>query len=139
MPRTRLGSHITTAGDEPEINMAPMIDMIFILLIFFLVTASFVRASGVEIDQPAAATAKVREEAGLVVGVAPDGGIYIEGRQVDLKSVRGLVEIFLVETPEGGIIISADRRTVTGRLVEVLDQCRLAGAEKVAVSAKRIE
>ena len=139
MLRTRLSGRALTEGEEPEINMAPMIDMIFILLIFFLVTASFVRTSGVEIDRPAAATAKVREEAGLVIGVAPDGGIYMDGRRVDLRSIRGLVEIFLMEAPEGGIIISADRRTVTGRLVEVLDQCRLAGAEKVAVSAKRIK
>ena len=123
--------------DDVEINMMPLIDMIFILLIFFLVTASFVRESGVEVNRPEAASAKAKEATGLVVGVTSDGAIFIDNQQVDLRQVRGLVEIFLTENKEGGVIIDADSASSTGRLVAVLDQCRLAGAENVAVSATK--
>lgn len=126
-------------GSDSEINMAPLIDMIFILLIFFLVTASFVRQSGVEIQRPEAVTAQMTENAGLMIGMTSDGRIFADRNEVDLRSIRGIVEIFLIENPGGGVLIEADRQSSTGRLVEILDQCRLAGAEKIAVSARRPE
>jgi len=126
-------------GGDVEINMMPLIDMIFILLIFFLVTASFVRESGVEVNRPEAATAEKKEAAGMVVGITEGGHIFIDGQQVDLRRVRGLVEIFLVENAQGGVILDADEACPTGRLVAVLDQCRLAGAENIAVAARRME
>ena len=126
-------------GGDVEINMMPLIDMIFILLIFFLVTASFVRESGVEVNRPEAATAEKKEAVGMVVGITRESHIFIDGRQVDLRRVRGLVEIFLVENAKGGVIIDADESCPTGRLVAVLDQCRLAGAENIAVAAGRKE
>ncbi|MGM0427425.1 MAG: ExbD/TolR family protein [Thermodesulfobacteriota bacterium] len=126
-------------GGDVEINMMPLIDMIFILLIFFLVTASFVRESGVEVNRPEAATAQKKEAAGMVVGLTPQGHIFINGQQVDLRRVRGLVEIFLVENAQGGVILDADESCPAGRLVAVLDQCRLAGAENIAVAARRLE
>ena len=126
-------------GGEVEINMMPLIDMIFILLIFFLVTASFVRESGVEVNRPEAATAEKKETAGMVVGVTREGHIFIDGQEGDLRRVRALVEIFLVENAKGGVIIDADESCPTGRLVAVLDQCRMAGAENIAVAAGRKE
>ncbi|MCF8083379.1 MAG: biopolymer transporter ExbD [Deltaproteobacteria bacterium] len=126
-------------GGDVEINMMPLIDMIFILLIFFLVTASFVRESGVEVNRPEAATAEKKETAGMVVGLTQQGRIFINGEQVDLRRVRGLVEIFLVEHAQGGVILDADESCPTGRLVAVLDQCRLAGAQNIAVAARRTE
>jgi biopolymer transport protein ExbD len=126
------------AGDV-EINMMPLIDMIFILLIFFLVTASFVRESGVEVNRPEAATAENKEAAGMVVGITREGHIFIDAQEVDLRRVRGLVEVFLVENAHGGVIIDADESCPTGRMVAVLDQCRLAGAENIAVAARRME
>jgi biopolymer transport protein ExbD len=126
------------AGDV-EINMMPLIDMIFILLIFFLVTASFVRESGVEVNRPEAATAQNKEAAGMVVGITQGGQVFIDGQEVDLRRVRGLVEVFLVENAHGGVIIDADESCPTGRMVAVLDQCRLAGAENIAVAARRRE
>jgi len=127
------------AGADVEINMMPLIDMIFILLIFFLVTASFVRESGVEVNRPEAATAQQKEAAGMLVGITQAGQIYIDGQEVDLRRVRGMAEIFLAENPQGGIILDADAACPTGRLVAVLDQCRMAGAENIAVAARRIE
>ena len=126
-------------GGDVEINMMPLIDMIFILLIFFLVTASFVRESGVEVNRPEAATARNKEAAGMVVAITREGRIVADGQTVDLRRVRGLVEIFLVENARGGVILDADAACPTGRLVAVLDQCRLAGAENIAVAARRIE
>lgn len=125
------------SDDDVEINMMPLIDMIFILLIFFLVTASFVRQSGVEVNRPEAATAQSREAVGMVVGITADGRIHIDSQETDLRRVRGLVEIFLMENADGGVIIDADGACPTARMVAVLDQCRLAGARDVAVSATR--
>ena len=119
---------------DAEINMAPLIDMIFILLIFFLVTASFVRESGLGIERPRAATAGPIDAAAFRISITTDGGIHIQKDLVDLRSVRGLVELYLIENPGGSVLIEADRHSTTGRLVMVLDQCRLAGADKIAVS-----
>ncbi len=121
--------------NDLEINMMPLIDMIFILLIFFLVTASFVRESGVEVNRPEAVTAQTKEAVGFIVGITEDGNVFMDNQKVDLRRVRGLVEIFLTENNEGGVIIDADGACPTSRLVAVLDQCRLAGAQNIAVSA----
>lgn len=135
--RGRLAGGLTAESGEPEINMAPLIDMVFILLIFFLVTTTFVRETGVEVDRPQAQTATRREQAGLLVGITASGEVYIEGRRVDMRSVRGLVERFLAETPEGGVVVVADKASPAGRVIEALDQARLAGADKVAVAARK--
>ena len=86
-----------------EMNMAPLIGMIFILLIFFIVTTSFVKEAGVEVKRPNARTAVRQEEAGLIVGVTKEGTIYIEGRPVDIRSVRTYMERFLAEHPGGSV------------------------------------
>ncbi len=134
---SRTGLDDPLANDDVEINMMPLIDMIFILLIFFLVTASFVRESGITVNRPEAATAQSKEAIGLVVGVTEEGKVYIDNQETDLRRVRGLVEVFLTENPDGGVIIDADGGCPTARTVAVLDQCRLAGAKDVAVSATR--
>lgn len=138
----RIGGNTAFSGSaddrgDVEINMMPLIDMTFILLIFFLVTASFVRESGVEVNRPEAVTAEKKEAIGMVVGVTQDGRIYIDNREVDLRRVRGLVEVFLAENDDGGVIIDTDTSCVAGRMIAVLDQCRLAGATNIAVSAKK--
>jgi len=129
-----LGSMNKQDSGDAEINMAPLIDMVFILLIFFLVTATFVRESGVEIQRPEAASTQKKDAAGILIGVTQDGGIYIDKNMVDLRSVRGIVEQFLLENPSGAVIIEADRHSMTGQMIQVLDQCRMAGAENIAVS-----
>ena len=122
---------------DAEINMMPLIDMIFILLIFFLVTASFVKESGVEVNRPEAVTAETKEAVGMVVGIASDGRVFIDHQEVDVRRVRSLVEIFMAENLDGGIIIDADSACTAGRMVAVLDQCRMAGAKNISVSARR--
>lgn len=135
--RGRLAANLEAESNEPEINMAPLIDMVFILLIFFLVTTSFVRQSGVKVDRPRAATAAVRQKQAFMVGLDRTGRIFVDHRQVGLESVRGLVERYLAGEPGGAVIIAADKKSRTGRVIQVLDQCRLAGAKDVAVAARR--
>ncbi|ADK85656.1 Biopolymer transport protein ExbD/TolR [Desulfarculus baarsii DSM 2075] len=131
----RFGSE--SINEEAQIDMAPLIDMVFILLIFFLVTTSFVREAGVDVQRPTASTATTREKAAMMVAVDKQGRIFIDRRQVDVRSVRGLVERYLAEDPGGGVVIIADRDSNTGGVIEVLDQCRLAGAKNVSVAANR--
>jgi len=127
------------SGAGVEINMAPLIDMVFLLLIFFAVTTSFVKEAGIDVQRASAATAEVRERGSILIGVSPDGDVFMEGKKVDVRSVRGLVERALAEDPQSGVVVVADKRSMTGAVVKVMDQCRLAGAKNVSLAAKREE
>ena len=124
-------------GDSVDINMSPLIDMVFLLLIFFVVTTSFVKESGIEVSRSTASTAEVKEKATVMIGVTDTGEVYMEGKKVDVRSVRGLVERALVENPEAGVIVVADKGSQTGDVVKVMDQCRLANAKSVSLAARR--
>ena len=124
-------------GDKVDINMGPLVDMVFLLLIFFVVTTSFVRESGIDVQRSTAATAEVKAKGNIMIGVSPEGDVYYEGRKVDVRSVRGLVERALAEDPEGGVVIVADKTSETGVVVAVMDQARLAGAGNVSLAARR--
>ncbi|MDY6943682.1 MAG: biopolymer transporter ExbD [Pseudomonadota bacterium] len=115
--------------------MTPLIDMVFILLIFFAVTSSFTKEAGVEVQRPSAHTAVVQEQASILVGITSDGEIWIDKQVVDVRQVRRHVERLHAEHPEGSVVILADENARTGVVIEVLDQARLAGVENVAVAA----
>jgi biopolymer transport protein ExbD len=119
-----------------ELNMAPLIDMVFILLIFFLVTTSFVKETGIEVSRPTATTAEQKEKATLLVGVDADNRIYFDHREIDIRAVRANIERGLAENPEGSVVIVADKASATGVAIEVMDGCRLAGAQNVSIAAK---
>lgn len=118
-----------------ELNIAPLIDMVFILLIFFLVTTSFVRETGVDINRPTAATAVSKEKANILVGITKDDRIFMDRREIDIRAVRANVERALAENPEGVVIVVADRESRTGIAVNVMDECKLAGAKNVSLGA----
>lgn len=122
---------------KSEINMTPLIDMVFILLIFFIVTTSFVREAGVDVQRPSAQTAETREKANVILGLTAEGQIFVEGRPLDIRSVRAYMERFLAETPDGSVVIVADRESMTGATVQVLDQCRLAGVRNISIAARK--
>ncbi|MEJ2721212.1 MAG: biopolymer transporter ExbD [bacterium] len=125
-------------GDKGvEINMGPLIDMVFLLLIFFVVTTSFVKETGIDVSRSTAATAEVKERGNIMIGVTADGDVYMEGKKVDVRSVRSLVERALAEDPESGVVVVADKKSETGDVVKVMDQCRLAGAKNVSLAAQR--
>jgi len=118
-----------------ELDIAPLIDMVFILLIFFLVTTSFVRETGVDINRPTAATAVSKEKANILIGITEDDRIFMDRREIDIRAVRANVERALAENPEGVVIVVADRESRTGIAVNVMDECKLAGAKNVALGA----
>ena len=124
-------------SDKVDVNMSPLIDMVFLLLIFFVVTTSFVKEAGIEVSRSTASTAEIKEKASVMIGVTTEGDVYMEGKKVDVRSVRGLVERTLVEDPEAGVVVVADKGSETGDVVRVMDQCRLAGAKSVSLAAKR--
>lgn len=126
-------------NDQVAIDMAPLIDMTFLLLIFFMVTTSFVKETGIDVMRSTAATAEVKDRGNVMIGVNADGDVYMEGKKVDLRSVRSLVERALAEDPDAGVVVVADKDSNTGDVVRVMDQCRLAGALNVSLAAKREE
>ncbi len=126
-------------GDRVDINMGPLIDMVFLLLIFFVVTTSFVKEAGIDVQRSTAATAEIKEHGNVMLGLTPEGEVWFEGRRIDLRSVRAHVERALAEDPESGVVVVADKDSRTGDVVKVMDQCRLAGAANVSLAARRGE
>ena len=120
-----------------ELNIAPLIDMVFILLIFFLVTTSFLKETGVDINRPTAATAVSKVKTTILIGVTKDNTIHIDRREVDLRAVRANVERALAENPDGSVVIVADKASLTGLVIQVMDACKLAGAQNVAIAANQ--
>jgi biopolymer transport protein ExbD len=113
-----------------------MLDIVFIMLIFFIVTASFIKESGIEVNRPSAATGEPNETAHIVVSIKGDGEIWIDKRRVDVRAVRANVLRLHVENPLGSVIIAADRETKTHVLVAVLDQIRQAGIPNPAIATE---
>ncbi len=125
------------SGVVAEINMTPLIDMVFILLIFFIVTTSFVKETGVDVNRPSAKTAVKKELANIMVAIKPNGEIWIDKRSVDVRAVRANIERLHAENPEGSVIILADKEAKSGLLIQVMDQARLAGVTNVSIAAER--
>ena len=125
------GDHIAA-----EINVSPLIDIVFLLLIFFMVTAVFVEETGVEIQKSTAVTAEDLEKNSILLAVTSDGEVYFDGRPVAVNAVRGLVARLLREQ-QRPVIIMADDDSRSGTLVRVIDECKLAGAERVSLAAAR--
>ena len=122
-------------SEESGIDLTPMLDVVFIMLIFFIVTTSFVKESGIDVSRPSAKTAKKKQRASILVAISSSGEIWIQKRRVDIRAVRANIERLHAETPEGTVVIQADKRSETGLLVDVMDQIRMAGVENIAVSA----
>ena len=128
--------HIPTQ-DETELDMTPMLDIVFIMLIFFIVTTSFVKESGVTVNTPQAQTASQQEKANIFIAITAAGEVWIDRRPVDARSVRAIVARLHADNPEGSVIIQADAEAATHNLVEVMDQVRLAGVEGIAIAADK--
>lgn len=133
-------SRLRRRGEEDAgIDMTPMLDIVFIMLIFFIVTTSFVKESGVEVNRPSAATASKKERANIMIGITETGDIWVQKRRIDLRSVRANIEKLHAENPEGSVVIQADKGAKTGTLIQVMDQVRLAGVSNVSIAAKAQE
>ena len=116
-----------------EINISPLIDVVFILLIFFIVTTVFVDETGVQVDKPRAATQQDIEKESILIGITAGGGVYYGGREIGIGGVRAIISR-LQKEQQRPVVIQADRETDTSKTIEVLDEAKLAGAESVFVS-----
>jgi len=125
-----------STNGKPEINIAPLVDMVFLLLIFFMVTTVFVEETGVEVQKPKAASAQSLEKKSILLALTADGRIVYGGREIRLNELRGLVSRLLREQ-EMPVIILADENSRSGVLVDVIDECKLAGAKQVSIAAER--
>lgn len=121
--------------EESNVDITPMLDVVFIMLIFFIVTATFVKESGIDVDKPNAATAVVQENTSILVAIDASDNIWINRRQVDARSVRSIVERLHAENPKGKLIIQADKESKNDTLVKVMDASRKAGVYNIALAA----
>lgn len=124
------------AEEDDDINMTPMLDIVFIMLIFFIVTASFVKEAGVDVNRPGAVTADVKQRASILIAITENGQIWLDRRQIDVRSVRANIERLLAENPNGSVVIQADKYSRNGILVQVMDAARQAGVDNVSISAE---
>ena len=115
--------------EDADIDITPMLDIVFIMLIFFIVTATFVKESGIDVTRPDAETAIKQNRVAILIAIRDNNEIWINRRKVDLASVRANIEKLHAENPQGGAVIQADRQAETGVLVEIMDQVRLAGVD----------
>ncbi len=122
--------------EATELNITPLIDMVFILLIFFLVNTSFVKETGVDVSRPTAATASTREKASILIAVDESNRVFMDQHEIDVRAVRANVERALAENPESNVMVIADKDSDTGVAIEVMDGCRMAGAENVSLAAR---
>ena len=127
---------VSREQDDSEVNMTPMLDVVFIMLIFFIVTASFVKESGIDVNRPDAATAVKKERGNILVAISSSGQIWIDKRQVDPRALRANIERLHAENPQGSVVIQADKDSKNGLLVQVMDAARLAGVYNVSIAAQ---
>lgn len=121
--------------EETEINLTPMLDVVFIMLIFFIVTTSFVKETGVEVNRPSAKSAKSKSKANILIAIRNNDEIWIDKRMVDIRSVRANIERLKAENnTEASVVIQSDAQSKTGVLVKVMDQIRLAGIFNISIS-----
>ncbi len=125
--------------DESEVNLTPMLDVVFIMLIFFIVTASFVKEAGIDVTRPPAATAERKERGNILIAITENDQIWMDRRQVDPRALRANIERLHAENPQGSVVIQADKNSKNGLLVMVMDAARLAGVKSVALAAEVVQ
>ena len=121
---------------EMGIEMGPLMDIVFILLIFFVVSSSFTRETGVDVTKPQAQSASQLEKENILIAITREGSIHIHGRQVDMASLQDILKQILAKTPDREVVVIADKGAVTGTLVQVIDACNLSGVKKVSIAAQ---
>jgi len=122
--------------EETEINITPMLDIVFIMLIFFIVTTSFIKETGIDPNRPEAETAYKQERGNILIAINSVGDIWMNKRKIDLGQVRQMVEQARNESPESSVVIIADEKAATGVLIDLMDQIRLGGVSNISVAAE---
>ena len=119
-----------------EVNLTPMLDVVFIMLIFFIVTASFVKEAGIDVTRPQASTAVRKERGNILIAITANDQIWMDRRQIDPRALRANIERMHAENPQGAVVIQADKEAKTGLLVQVMDAARASGVSSVSIAAE---
>jgi biopolymer transport protein ExbD len=122
--------------EDAEINITPMLDIVFIMLIFFIVTTSFTKETGAVITKPEAEQAISLRNGTILIGVKPNDDIWMSKRLIELREVRSMVEQAKAENPKGSVVIVADKDSRIGTVTQVMDQVKMAGIQGIAISAE---
>ena len=122
--------------EEAQIDMTPMLDVVFIMLIFFIVTASFVKEAGIDVNRPEASTAVKKDRANVLIAISDTGEIWINKRRFDERAVQANIERLHAENPQGTVVIQADKKATTETLIKVMDASRAAGVYDVSIAAQ---
>ena len=125
--------------EEWEINITPMLDIVFIMLIFFIVTTSFVREPGIDPVRPLAQTAATQERANILIAVSSADQVWMNNRSVALQGIRQLVEAARAENPLSSVVIVADQTASTGLVLDLMDNVRAAGVTSIALAAEGVD
>ena len=125
--------------EENEVNLTPMLDVVFIMLIFFIVTASFVKEAGIDVNRPSAATAERKEKGNILVAISENNQIWIDRRQVDPRALRANIERMHAENPNAAVVIQADEESKNKLLVQVMDAARTVGVKNVSIAAEVVD
>jgi len=133
--RSPLAKMLQDQDEKEDIDMTPMLDVVFILLIFFIVTASFVKEAGIDVNRPEAATAVKKQRANILVAISDKGDIWINKRKIDIRAVQANIERLKAENPQGTVVIQADKKSTTDTLIKVMDSARSAGVFDVSIAA----
>ena len=120
--------------EDNEINLTPMLDVVFIMLIFFIVTASFIKEAGIEVDRPEATTWDKMEDANILIAISPEDEIWIDKKVIEPRAVRPTIERLHAENPKGSIVIQADAESTNEALTVVMEAAKQAGVTNVAIS-----
>ena len=123
-------------AEEEEINITPMLDVVFILLIFFIVTANFIKEPGLEVNRPDSETAEPTENAAILIAVGNAGEIYMDGRRIDKRQVKANVVRLLAENPQGSVVIQADEKATADTIIAVMDGAREAGVYNISLASE---
>ena len=130
----QLKTHVEEA-EETHIDLAPMLDFVMNLLIFFIITMSFVKEAGVTVSRAEAMTAESKENGNILIAIRPNGDVWMDKRRVDVREVRSVIERLHIERPDDTVVIIADKESQTGRLTEVMDQVKAGGVGDVSIAA----
>jgi biopolymer transport protein ExbD len=125
--------------EEDAVNLTPMLDVVFIMLIFFIVTASFVKEAGIDVNRPSAATAERKEKGNILVAISENNQIWIDRRQVDPRALRANIERMHAENPNAAVVIQADEESKNKLLVLVMDAARTVGVKNVSIAAEVVD
>ena len=117
----------SAVAEEEDINLTPMLDVVFILLIFFIVTANFIKEPGLEVNRPDAETSNIQENAAILIAIGATNDIWIDGRRVDVRQVKANITKLLADNPQGSVVIQADEKAQADGLQAGLQEARQVG------------